>query len=274
LPNFSSESPAEVLPKAKLAADKALAIDDNLAEAHVSRGLLLWRADLNFKEAKREFERAIELNPNYAPAHYFLAVAVLAPFGQFDQAIAELKRAVELDPFSMITNAKLGYCYFLARRYPEAVAQFRKTTELDPNFPYMHTALGEALELNGDSAGAMREYEKAYEIGQDLGLALLAHAYAMKGDRERALQLLSQLQDIERRKGSVEAYSYAIIYLSLGENSQAIDRLERSYRAKELPDIGNIKVNPMLDPLRGNPRFEKLANQVLPPDVRYSATPK
>jgi hypothetical protein len=96
----------------------------------------------------------------------------------------------------------------------------------------------------------------------------------MKGDRERALQLLSQLQDIERRKGSVEAYSYAIIYLSLGENGQAVDWLERSYRAKELPDIGNIKVNPMLDPLRGDPRFEKLANQVLPPDVRYSATPK
>jgi serine/threonine-protein kinase len=274
LPNFSSESQAEVFPKAKLAADKALAIDDNLAEAHVSRGLLLWRADLNFKEAKREFVRAIELNPNYAPAHYFLAVAVLAPFGQFDQAIAELKRAVELDPFSMITNAKLGYCYFLARHYPEAVAQFRKTTELDPNFPYLHTALGEALELNGDSAGAMREYEKAYEIGQDLGFALLAHAYALKGDREKAFQLLGQLQDIERRKGDVEAYSYAIIHLSLGENDQAIDWLERSYRAKELPDIGNIKVNPMLDPLRGDPRFEKLANQVLPPDVRYSATPK
>src|SRR5260370_11096994 len=126
LPEYSTESPAQDLPKANAAADKALPLDNNLAEAHVSRGLLFADADLNLKVAKQEFERAIALHPNYANAHYFLGFTVLTPLGQFDQAIAELNRAVELDPFSVIINLNLGFCYYYARRYPEAGVQTRK----------------------------------------------------------------------------------------------------------------------------------------------------
>src|SRR5207245_757370 len=160
---YSNESSAELFPKARAAAEKALAIDNDLAEAHVSLGLL-HGADLNLNAAKREFERAIELNPNYATAHYFLGLEVLAPLGQLDQAVVELKRAVELDPFSVIMNTNFGLCYILARRYPEAIAQLRKATELDPNFGQTHVFLGHALEVSGDSAGAIREYEKACEV--------------------------------------------------------------------------------------------------------------
>jgi TolB-like protein/Tfp pilus assembly protein PilF len=272
LPEWSKEPVAGVLPKARAAAEKALSIDNGLAEAHVALGLVLW-ADLNLKEAKREFERAIELNPNYADAHYFLARTVLAPLGQFGQAIAELKRAVELDPFSVIMNANLGRCYLWARRYPEAIAQLRKTVELDTTFPPAHGMLGAALLLSGNSAGAIREYEKSYEVEKAsefvvvhaVPLMLLAHAYALQGEREKALQFLGQVQDIERRTGGVGPYRYAMIYMALGDKNKAIDSLERSYQAKENLII-DIKVDPFLDGLHGDPRFEKLANQVVPPD--------
>ena len=270
LPEYSDEPPAELFSKARAAAEKALALDNDLAEARVSLGLL-HGADLNLNAAKREFERALELNPNYATAHYFLGFTVLAPLGQLDQALAEVKRAVELDPFSPIMNTNFGLCYILARRYPEAIAQLRKATELDPNFSQTHIFLGLASEMSGDSAGAIREYEKVYEVekanptgGKDVASPWLAYAYALQGEREKALQLLGQLEDLERRNGRVFAYAVAMVHLRLGQREQAIDWLERSYRDKELP-ISFIKVNPALDPLRGDPRFEKLANQIIPP---------
>jgi TolB-like protein/Flp pilus assembly protein TadD len=267
---YSNESSTELYPKARAAAERALAIDNNLAEAHVSLGLL-HSADFNLNAAKREFERALELNPNYATAHYFLGFSVLAPVGQLDQAVAELKRAVELDPFSVIMNANFGLCYFLARRYPEAIAQLHKATELDPNFGQTHVFLGLALELSGDSSAAIGEYEKAYEVekahgtgAKDVGSYWLAYAYALQGEREKALQLLRQLEDLARRNGRVFAYAFAVVHLRLGQKEEAIDWLERSYRDKELP-VSFIKVNPVLDPLRRDPRFEKLANQIIPP---------
>jgi TolB-like protein/Flp pilus assembly protein TadD len=270
LPQHSNESSVELFPKARAAADKALAIDNNLAEAHVALGLVLSDADFNLKAAKREFERALELNPNYAVAHYFLGIVVLAPLGDFKQAIVELKRAVELDPFSGIMNTNLGTCYFFARQYPEAIAQLRKAAELDPNFLLTHVFLGQALELSGDSAGAIREYEQAYEVEkthgvdvQHIGLAYLAHGYALQGEREKALQLLAQLEDLKRRNGRVLAFGLAIIHLRLGQKQPAIDWLERSYLDKEIGAIGNIKVNPMLDPLRGDPRFEALVAKIV-----------
>jgi TolB-like protein/Flp pilus assembly protein TadD len=269
LPGYSNESSAELFSKARAAAEKALAIDNDLAEAHVSLGLLQ-SADFNLNAAKREFERAVELNPNYAAAHYFLGLDVLAPLGQLDQAVVELKRAVELDPFSVIINTNFGLCYILARRYPEAIAQLHKTTELDPNFSQTHVFLGLASEVSGDSAGAVTEYEKAYELEKAhptgekyVASPWLAYAYALHGEREKALQLLGQLEDLERRNGGVFAYGLGEIHLRLGQKEQAIDWFERSYRAKELP-ISFIKVNPVLDPLRGDPRFEALAEKIVP----------
>jgi TolB-like protein/Tfp pilus assembly protein PilF len=272
LPQYSNLPVTEALPKARVAAEKALSIDNNLAEARVARGLVLLDEDFNLKEAKREFERALELNPNYADAHYWLGLTVLAPLGQLDQAVVELKRAVELDPVSVIMNTNFGLCYILARRYPEAITQLRKTTELDPNFDQTHRFLGLALELSGDSAGAIREYEKAYEVAKahptgakDVGSPWLARAYALRGEREKALQLLGQLEYLERRNGRVFIYGLATVHLRLGQKEQAIDWLERSYLEKEMVPMSFIKVNPELDPLRGDPRFERLANQIIPP---------
>jgi tetratricopeptide (TPR) repeat protein len=253
------------VPKAKAAAIKALQIDDSVAEAHTSLASALFSSDLNLRESTREFERAIELNPNNAFAHYSFGYTVLPALGEVDRAIAEVRRAVELDPFSVIINANLGYVYIVARRYSEAIAQLRKTVELDANFGTTHRNLGEALELSGQLQQSIAEYEKGYKfLNDDHALAYLAHAYALKGEREKALPLLAQMRELEQR-GTVWSFGFAIVYIGLGDKNEAINWLERSYQNKEFAKLSLIKVEPMLDPLRGDPRFEKLANQVVPP---------
>ena len=267
LPEWSTESPAEYLPKAKAAANKALALDNTLAEAHTSLAFLLFKSDGNLGESKREFERAIALNPNYAFAHYLFGFDVLLPLGEFDKAIAEVNRAIELDPFSVIFNANFGFCYVDARRYPEAIAQFRKAAELDPSLPLPHIGLAVAHELCGQREQAIIEYQKASDLGQHTDTPadwtdLLAHSYALKGERAKALQLLDQFKALEQR-GEAQAFLVALIYVDLGDKNEAIEWLQRSYQNKEFNFIASINVNPMLDPLRGDPRFEALVKKVI-----------
>jgi serine/threonine-protein kinase len=269
--DYANVSWEDVLPKAGAAAEKALALDDNLAEAHVSLGLIFQQTDINPEKAEPEFRRAIALNPNYAAAHYFLALSVLSPRGQCDQAVAEMKRALELDPFSAIMNANLGYIYYYGRRYPEAIAQLHKTVELNANFGYPHLLLGFALEASGNLTEAITEYEKLYasEKGTELndrtfGVAMLAHAYGRQGNRDKALQFFAQAKDPEARKGKISPYAFALACLGLGETDEALAALERSYQTREAVAISNIRVDPLLDPLRGNPRFEALAEKIVP----------
>jgi adenylate cyclase len=168
----------------------------------------------------------------------------------------------------VIINANLVFVYMVARRYPEAIAQLRKTAELNPDFGVTHRNLGEALELSGQLEQAIAEYEKGYRfLNDDHALAYLAHAYALKGGCEKALQLLTQLKELEQR-GTVWAFGFALVYLGLGDKNEAVNWLERSYQNKEFAKLSLIKVEPMLDPLRGDRRFEKLANQIVPPDAK------
>jgi TolB-like protein/Flp pilus assembly protein TadD len=270
LPEYSGEPPADDFDKARLAADKAIALDNKLPEAHVSRGLVFAK-DYNLKEARQEYQRAIQLNPNDADAHYFLAFAVLAPLGDFDQAIVEMNRALELDPFSLVMNTNLGLCYIFARRYPEAIAQLRKTTELDSGSSDPHVILGLVHEVSEDRQQAITEYQRAYDLGigsQRPGerAALLASIYVLKGEPAKALEQLDQVRELVRA-GKGTAFFWAGAYLRLGDKSQAIDWLEQSYRNKE-PFITSIKVNPLLNPLRGDPRFEALAEKIIPRDAK------
>src|SRR5262249_15185510 len=145
--------------------------------------------------ARHEFERAIEINPNYASARHWLAHGVLGPLGEHDQALSELKLAVELDPFSPIINANLGYEYILARRYPEAIRQLRKAVDLDPNFFYSRGCLGQALFFNGQIDEAIAEYARTQELNRNVGgFAFQVYAFAWKGDRSRALQVLDEMK--------------------------------------------------------------------------------
>jgi serine/threonine protein kinase/tetratricopeptide (TPR) repeat protein len=263
LPVFSKLSPRECYTKAKEAANQALKLDNELGEAHVSLAVLLMNEGKPV-ESQREFLRAIDLDPNYANAHYRYGMNYFVPLGRFDEGIAQIKRAIELDPLSAPVNANLGRAYSMARRYPEAIAQLRRTIELDQGFGYGHGWLGVALDLSGRRDEAVAEFQKAYELSHDFHVLYgLAHAYAAGGEPDKARQLLDQLRELERQ-GSVWHYFFAPVYAALGDRDQALSRLEQSYRAGEAGTLLYIRVDPGLDPLRGDPRFEKLANEIIP----------
>ena len=266
LPPYGAASPPESFPQAEAAARKALELDDTLAEAHTSLGQVLLFYDLDFAGSTMEFERALSLDPNYATAHHWYGGGgPLLALGQFDRAIKEGKRAVELDPLSLINNADLGWLYFNARRYNEAEAQARKTLEMDSHFYLAHYYLGEVLQLKGQLTEAIAEYKKAAELDDDpFVLGLLAQAYAKLGQRDEALKMLGQLQELATRR-YVTSYSFALVHIALGEKDKAIDWLERAYRDRAGPDIALIKVDPFLDPLRGHPRFEALVQKIFGP---------
>ena len=220
--------------------------------------------DLDFADSTKEFERAIALNPNYATAHQWFGNSTLAVTGQFERAVAEGKRAVELDPLSLVINTDLGFDYFYQRRYDEAIEQLRRTIEIDPRYYSAHFTLGEVLELKGQLPEALAEYKKSAELNDNpYVLGLVAQACAKLGRRDEALKLLQQMEQLSAGR-YVADYSLALVHLALGEKEKAIELLEHAYRNRVGGDVPFIRVDPMLDPLRGDLRFEALAEKIVP----------
>jgi TolB-like protein/Flp pilus assembly protein TadD len=266
LPNYGSTSSQEALPPARSAAKKALALDDSLAEAHASLGLLA-TIELDLERALSELERAVQLKPNYATAHHWLALANMT-LARFDPAIAEGKRAIELDPLSVIINADCSWLYLCARRYDQAEAQARKTLEIDPHFFLAHYYLGIALQLKGRLSEAIPEFQKSFDLnGDPYSLGILGQAYARNGQNEEARKILARLNE-QRNARRVAPYAMALVYLGLGDKERAIDELDRGYRDGETNYLFVIKVDPLLDDLRGDPRFEALVQKVVAPKTQ------
>ena len=269
---FSAASPQDSIPQARVAAKKALELDNTLAEAHASSGRILSGYDYDFERAIAEFERAIQLNPNYATSYHWISNGPLTARGEFDRAITEGKRAVELDPLSMIDNADLGQIYFYARRYDEAISQVGKAIEIDPHSYLAHYYLGQIYQLQGHLTEAIAEYQKAVELDDDPGaLAFLGQAQARIGQHDKAQKILSRMTE-EAKSRYVSAYSFALMFIALGDKERAIDALERAYREGAANDIITIRVDPMLEDLRGQPRFEALAEKIVPASQFRSAT--
>jgi TolB-like protein/Tfp pilus assembly protein PilF len=266
MPLYGAGAPRDCYPKAKAAAKKALELDDASAEAHTSLAQVYCYYDLDYPQAIREFQRAIELNPNYATAHQWYGSSGLAALGQFDDAVAEVKRAIALDPLSLVINTDLGNTYYRARRYDEAVEQMRKTLEMDPAFYYAHWNLGSALAAKGALKPAIEEYEKARALNDDPSmLGLLANAYAKSGNKAEALKIRDQLELISKQR-YVSGYSFALAYLGLGNKEEALRWLEKAYDDRAGDALRFVKVEPLLDPLRGDPRFEALVAKIFPPN--------
>jgi TolB-like protein/Flp pilus assembly protein TadD len=260
-------NPRDELPKALEAAQKAVELDDTLAEAHTSLARAL-ASNLQLSAAMSEFKRAIELNPSYATAHQWFGECLQSE-GRVEEALVELKRAQELDPLSLIINSVLGFAFDTVGKSDEAITQLRKTIEMDPNFANGHGMLGNVLEHRGQLKEALVEYEKC--SGSDpIDLANLAAAYFLADRKQEAQQLWDKLKSLSERQ-YVPAYSMAIVQLAFGSKDEAIRLLEKSYEDRapfDSADLGWILVDHRLDPLRSDPRFKKLITRIFSGETR------
>jgi pentatricopeptide repeat protein len=260
---YGGASPDESVVPAEAAAKKALELDDSLAEPHASLGLIAVE-ELDVHRGVSELERAIQLNPNYATAHHWLSLAFTA-LGQSDRSIKELKRAVELDPLSMVINADLSIGYIYAHRYDEAEAQARKTLEIDPQSFLAHYYLGMALQLKGRLKEAIPEFQKAVDVNHDpYSIAMLIQGYARNGRTNEARKLLAQLNEMAK-SAEVPEYAFALAYTSLGEKERAIEALEHAFAGGNNSYLFLLPGDPLLDDLRGDPRFEALVQKIVAP---------
>jgi tetratricopeptide (TPR) repeat protein len=253
--------------KAEDAAVKALHLDPNLAEAHLALGkVYFWKIDL--AAALREYQRAIELKPNDADAHHWYGNDALSALGRSDEAIAEGKRAIELDPLSVVINTDLGTTLYYAHRFDECARQLRKTLEIDPTSFYAHFNLGIALQAKGDLSGAIAEYEQAKQLNDNMFVsALCAQAKAQAGDKDAAVRMLGELDKISQTR-EVLSYYRALLCLSLNKKDEALHWLEQGFEERDGSNISYIKVDPLLDSLHGDPRFEALVQKVVAPKTQ------
>jgi TolB-like protein/Tfp pilus assembly protein PilF len=262
IPVYAGTAPKDDVPKALVAARKGVELDSNLAEARTSLGNALV-SNAQLKQAEAEFRRALELNPNYATAHQWLAECLFGQ-GRFPESLAENERAHELDPLSLIINASYASSLSGVGRYDDAVKQARKTLDLDANLVPGHEILGQTYEDEGKLEEAIREYQKANEIeATPSNFAMLAHAYAKTGRVAETRKILDQLTALSVQR-YVGAYPLAIVHLALGEKDEALRLLEQSFVERDVllqGLFGSIKIDKRLDPLRQDPRFQKLVER-------------
>jgi class 3 adenylate cyclase/TolB-like protein/Tfp pilus assembly protein PilF len=252
---FGGTPSQEKIVKSRDAALKALALDDNLAEAHAAYGRVLSAFDYDFTAAEREFRRAIELNPNYAITYYRYAQLSLHQ-GRFEKAVTQIRRALEIEPLDVNNSAAYGFILIYARRYDEAIAQLKKTLELDANFHNTHNFLSFAYRLKGDYAQSVEERAKALELIGDTEKAARVRESFTKGGWTGFLRLVTR-----EALTPVTGYSsLATYYAALGEKDEAFAALNKALENRE--SLANIKVDPHFDPLRSDPRFQELVQRI------------
>lgn len=255
------QPPCEVYPKAEAAALQALELDDTLGEAHSTLGFCRLLFDWDFAAAEREYKRAIELSPNYANAHDGYSFYLKAT-GQHEAAIKACERAQALDPLSMFATLSLGWAYYFARDYDRALVQARKVLDMDANFGFAHWHAGKTYLQKGMFPEAVASLRQALNLigGTPPFISFLGHAYARAGKHREARQMLNQLLRLSNKQ-YVSAYLVAILYLGLGEVDETFAWLEQSYEERS-GFLAFIGVEPMLDELRGEARFEDLLRRV------------
>jgi len=255
-----SESPNDVLPKAKAAATRALEIDPDLAEAHVSLAHSLYYYDRDFPGAEREFKKAIELDPRYAVGHHWYAV-FLTVSGRFDEALAEIRRAQELDPLSLSINAWVGWILSLAGQNEQALEQLLKTKEMDPTFRITLHRLALVYADQGMFDKAIAEAKELSRVSDGrLGTLTLAYIYAQAGMRREALEQVNSR--IEMSKNSfVSPASIGMVYALLGDKDTAFKWLERANDEHDLLVL-RVKHDPRFRSLRGDPRLDDLMRRM------------
>ncbi len=265
---FRGDLPSkDALSRAKAAALKAIALDDTLAEPHASLGFIAETHEWDWATAEREYKRALELNPGDARAHHWYA-GYLTYVGRLDEGIAEEKRARELDPVSLPVNNALAGRLLVSNHLQEAMEQIRITLQLDPHFAPAHQTLGWAYLSQGKRNEAIEEFQKAVQLSgsHDTDLLLdLGFAQAAAGNRKEARRILTEIKALHAR-GRAPSGAIAILYGALGERNQAFAWLDKAYQERD-PELTYIKVpNRRFEPLRHDPRFQRLVRRIELPD--------
>jgi TolB-like protein/DNA-binding winged helix-turn-helix (wHTH) protein len=259
-----SVPPREALVKAKDAALRAIRLDDRLAEAHASLGLIHMRYDWDWAATERELRRAIELNPSYGPAHLWYADYLLA-MGRPDEAVREAKKAYEIDPLSLM-NRDAGRIFLRAGLYTEAIGQYRKVLEIDPDFPLAYLGIGMVYEHMGKYPEAIVELERARTLsgGRPGIIAALGHVYAVAGMKTKAGAILRELDTLGNQR-YVSPSLIGLIHAALGDKDLAFACLEKAFEQRS-GFMVHLKTDPRMEPLRSDPRFADLVRRIgLPP---------
>jgi DNA-binding winged helix-turn-helix (wHTH) protein/TolB-like protein/Flp pilus assembly protein TadD len=261
LGDFDALASNDAFPRAREAAEKALALDESLAEAHSALALVKFYFDWDFAGAEREFQRALATNPGYSDARktngYYLTA-----MGRFEEGLHEMKRALELDPISLEKTAAIGEVLYHQRHYDQAIEQYRKALEMDANSGFTHWALGRTFLAQGKYSEAIAEFQTSIPLSGDSPdePAELARAYALSGKRDEALKILEELKRFSEHK-HVAPTVIAAIYGALGDKTQAFVFLEKAYSERDFILV-MLNVEPMFDPLRSDPRFAELSRRV------------
>ncbi len=254
---YTALPPNEAFPKAKANARKALALDEGLAEAHVSLAYSVLVYDWNYPEAEKEFSKAIELRPGYATAHQYYAYYLTA-MGDLDQAIAERKLAVSIEPRSALLNSALGEAYYHARKFGDSIELNQTALSYDPHFADAEINVGRVYEQMKLYPQAQQAFQSilAFAPHDPALLALLGHLYAVSGRQAAARGIISQLQQMSRERYIPSLY-VAMIYTGLDDKDQAFAWLDKAY-AERCEYLVYLSTEPVADPLRGDPRFPAL----------------
>jgi len=257
---YGAAAPTDTMPKARAAAEKAIALNDSLAEAHTSLGYVRALYEWDWPSAQKEFQRALELNPNSAEAHFGYGVVYLAPQGHYDEAVAELRRARDLDPLSLIINTYLGLVLEFDRQPAAAAEQYRRTLDLDPEFAEAHLTLFESYcaRLPREAKDELDKASHGIPPARiDLSRALLS---AFHGDRAEAMRLV-KLSEQRAQSTYVRPSSIAGVYVILGDQETALKWLEQAYMERD-GMLAYLRCSGIFRRLDSVPRYKDLLKRV------------
>jgi TolB-like protein len=258
---FSFMSPFHAFSRAKAAANKALEIDPELAEPYASLGwIALWH-DWDWQAAETFFLRAIQMQPDYAPVHQWYGNC-LACMGRFDESIQEGRKACELEPLEPINSTQLGFEFHLARRFDESIGELRRVIESDPEFSVAYWLQSGNFMVKKMWAEAIVMSKRFVELSGEavIGVSALGLAYGSAGMKDDALKILERLDGISKDR-YVGSFWRAMVWIGLGEKNKALGNLEKAYLERESIMAG-LKVWPLLDGLRLEPRFQALLKKM------------
>ena len=259
LPEYAGTPVTETAPQARVYAERAIAIDGQLAEPHISLAALnrqLWQ----WTESEKEFKRAIELNPNYATAYHWYS-NLLTDLKRFDEAALMIKRAQEIDPLSSVIGVNISLSYQIRNDHNASIENTLKVIELDPNFPGAYYFLGQSYLKQGRDAEAIANLEKAVELSNRAGIVLmnLGYGYGVTGKRAEAIAIVKELEEKYAKKESNGMF-IAAVYAGLGEKDKAFEWLEKDFQTKG--EVSNIRWAIPYESLRDDPRFRDLLKRM------------